>query len=573
MKIINTIICVKRFLLITLLILLPLFSTGHSPLLAAGGEGFISSEEEEAEEEKADEEKTQAEIPQGYTEFPEFASNQANPNRDMVSKEHWNIPIPRISLSGFTNRSLVWFVAQLHILFASFILGVPLFIVIAEILGWRTKDERYERLARETTQIIAVCYSFTALSGGFFLLLLVVFYPSFMTWMFRGFANLTTFVYPMLFIVETILMYCYYYMWDPLNRHNKKGIHILLGVLLNIAGLSLLIVMNAPASFMLTPPKIEGSLKALSTLSEWAWINNFSWWPLNLHRLVGNLTYGGYIVALVGALLYLINEDQKEREYYDWQGYLGNVLGLAFMLPLPIMGYIYAYECYQYDAAIGMYIMSDRLSMFMLIQAILVGVLFMGSNYYMWLSMKRIEGAEKYQSVMKTSFIMLFICATIWYMPRHFFATMVLEPGMLPEGMNKAQYVADVELPGPLTFLALMKAKNSAALIMLAISLMNYILYQTAIKRGRILWGRINPISQYLLVGLAFTDIWLMSLMGALRELARMNFHVYKVFKDMTPDAFTPTLAYSATMTTGVVCAFFIVLTFIIWMQLKYAKH
>ena len=29
-----------------------------------------------------------------------------------------------------------------------------------------------------------------------------------------------------------------------------------------------------------------------------------------------------------------------------------------------------------------------------------------------------------------------------------------------------------------------------------------------------------------------------MGLMGAIRELARKNYHVYRVFKDMTPDAY-----------------------------------
>ncbi len=45
------------------------------------------------------------------------------------------------------NRAVVWVVAQLHILFAAFILGAPIFVVVSEILGWRNQDSRYERLA------------------------------------------------------------------------------------------------------------------------------------------------------------------------------------------------------------------------------------------------------------------------------------------------------------------------------------------------------------------------------------------------------------------------------------------
>ncbi|MBI5345047.1 MAG: cytochrome ubiquinol oxidase subunit I, partial [Deltaproteobacteria bacterium] len=129
-------------------------------------------------------------LPQGAVEFPELASDPANPNKDVISKDAWNVPYARFSYFGLSNRDMAWVMGQLHILFASFILGVPFFIIIAEILGWKSGDEKYERLAKETTKIVVMCYSLTALTGGFFLFILVAFYPSFMTWLFRGFQNL-----------------------------------------------------------------------------------------------------------------------------------------------------------------------------------------------------------------------------------------------------------------------------------------------------------------------------------------------------------------------------------------------
>ena len=41
------------------------------------------------------------------------------------------------------SRLAVWAIAQLHLNFAAFILGVPIFAVIIEIIGWRTGDQRY----------------------------------------------------------------------------------------------------------------------------------------------------------------------------------------------------------------------------------------------------------------------------------------------------------------------------------------------------------------------------------------------------------------------------------------------
>ncbi|MBI4329682.1 MAG: cytochrome ubiquinol oxidase subunit I, partial [Chloroflexi bacterium] len=64
------------------------------------------------------------------------------------------------------DRLIIWIAAELHLLFAAFVLGAPIFIVICEYLGFRSGDGRYERLARETMKIVAISYSLTALFGG-----------------------------------------------------------------------------------------------------------------------------------------------------------------------------------------------------------------------------------------------------------------------------------------------------------------------------------------------------------------------------------------------------------------------
>src|SRR3989304_1239910 len=48
---------------------------------------------------------------------------------------------------GGNSRNVVWIVAELHLMFGAFVLGVPIFASIVEIIGWRTRDARYDRLA------------------------------------------------------------------------------------------------------------------------------------------------------------------------------------------------------------------------------------------------------------------------------------------------------------------------------------------------------------------------------------------------------------------------------------------
>ena len=52
--------------------------------------------------------------------------------------------------------------------------------------------------------------------------------------------------------------------------------------------------------------------------------------------------------------------------------------------------------------------------------------------------------------------------------------------------------------------------------------------------------GKINPISQYVLIFIAVTFTWLMGLMGYVRSGLRQHWHVYGVIRDTSPDASRP---------------------------------
>ena len=161
---------------------------------------------------------------------------------------------PSIEFPYTGNRTGVWIVAQLHILFAGFILGAPIFIVISEWLGYRKQDPRYDRLAKEVTKVTVILYSMTALTGGLFIFVLLATYPQFTTWLINHFFLIFAVIYPLLFIGETIVLYLYFYSWDAL-KGEKKGRHIAIGVLLNIIGTVTLFVIDGPTSFMNTPAK------------------------------------------------------------------------------------------------------------------------------------------------------------------------------------------------------------------------------------------------------------------------------------------------------------------------------
>jgi len=519
---------------------------------------------------------------------------------------------PPVEFPYTGNRTAVWIVAQLHILFAAFILGAPIFVVISEWLGYRKQDPRYDRLAKEVMKVTVILYSMTALTGGLFIFVLLATYPQFTTWLINHFFLVFAVIYPLLFIGETVLLYMYFYSWDAW-KGDKKARHIALGVLLNLVGTITLFVIDGPTSFMNTPVKAEGISPSefLMTATLWDKIYNYSWMPMNLHRLVGNVTFGGFITGLVAAYMYMAAKKEEERAYYDWMGFVGNLIGVGALLFLPFMGYLLAYELCDYDASICPYMMADQLSMFFEMQGAMVGLLFLASNYYIWLSMKRIEGVERVRmtifapvvmvalpfvmtwawtvfpvpdprslailvplallpavlgrfipwtvssrTVIKVGFLMVVVGDAIWLTPH----------GFVPTG---AKLVAELELPSDWNFLALMPAKNSAAFTLVFVTVVNYIIYNRAISQGTIVWGKIDFASQFVLVFLAFTAIWTMGLMGAVRSLLRKYFHTYNLLPDFTPESFTPTLSYSAWWITAITVAFYVVVSFAIFVTLR----
>ena len=520
--------------------------------------------------------------------------------------------MPAVEFPYTGNRTAVWIIAQLHTLFGAFILGAPIFIVIAEWLGYRKQDLRYDRLAKEVTKVTVILFSMTAVTGGLFIFVLLAAYPQFTTWFINQFYLVFAVIYPLLFISGTIVLYMYFYLWDAW-KGEKKGRHIALGLLLNLICMITMFVIDGPTSFMNTPPKAEGisPQEFLESATLWDKIANQSWMPLNIHRIDGNVAFGGFVTGLIAAYMYMGARNQEERAYYDWMGFVGNLIAVGATLFQPFTGLLMAYEMCDYDFSFCPYMMADQLSMFFEMQGATVGLMFLAINYYVWLSMKRIEGVEKVRMTILAPIVMvslpiaiMIVLSYFWipdptslafllplvlspfvlgrFIPYTVSARTVIKIGFLmavvsdaiwltPHGFaaTGAKMVAEVELPEAWNFLSGMPGKLSAVFTLVFVTVVNYVLYNRAIKQGTIIWGKIDFASQFVLIFLAFTSIWTMGLMGAVRSLVRKFFHTYNLMPDFTAESFTPTLSYSAWWITGITIIFFTVVSLAVVVSLR----
>jgi cytochrome bd-type quinol oxidase subunit 1 len=113
-------------------------------------------------------------------------------------------------------------------------------------------------------------------------------------------------------------------------------------------------IANAWLTFMSTPAGISESGGLIST---WEAVANYTWMPINIHRIIANIAFGGSVAAAFAAYQFLKAKTDEERAHYDWMGYIGNFVAICGLLPLPFAGYWLASEIYAFSQTMGLTMM------------------------------------------------------------------------------------------------------------------------------------------------------------------------------------------------------------------------
>src|SRR5213075_2406777 len=400
-------------------------------------------------------------------------------------------------------------------------------------------------------------------------------------------------------------------------------VHLGLGLGLNLVGTGIMMIANAWVTFMTSPAGISDQGAVLSVRDA---IFNYTWMPINIHRFIANIAFGGSVAAAYAAFKFLHATSDEERAHYDWMGYIGNMVAISAFLPLPFAGYWLAKEIYAYSQTLGLTMMGGAFSWLFIIQAVLIGNLFLAANYHLWLGMGRVEGVQPLQKFIKYLLAGVTLCFMVWATPRSIIAT-----------------VSELRAMGGSThpilgYFGVMSAKNTAVNILILTTFMSFLLYRrtgkiatvpwaktgnvvqltifaavasfviflgvygyfveatvriklsvpqvlsvlcamasiTAIdvflfrgakKTGEVRWRHVPPISQYVLIFIAVTFTWLMGLMGYVRSGLRQHWHVYGVVRDTSVDAFTPTLGFATKVVSVTVLLFFMLIGVVFWIS------
>jgi cytochrome bd-type quinol oxidase subunit 1 len=522
------------------------------------------------------------------------------------------------------SRVAVWIAAQVHLMFAAFVLGVPMFAVVMEAIGIFSRDEKYDRLSKEFTRLLLIAYSATAIWGAVLVFFLTTLYPRFWSHLATIF-EVSMWIYVGLFFVESFTLYLYYYGWDRWKYGTSKYVHLGLGVLLNLWGTAVMFIADSWLSYMMSPPEGAVADPSPGVVRLWSAIANATWMPINIHRIIANVVFGGSVAAAYAAFKFLKANTDEERAHYDWMGYIGNFVAISALLILPFAGYWLGREIYEYNQQMGITMMGGFMSWLWIIQAFLIGVLFLAANYYLWTGLGRIPGGERFVPYTKWMLLVLILGVIVWATPHTMIASRdelvamggTHHPFLGVLGVMSAKNTA-VNLMILTTFLSFLMYRRAnkdpvvewahigtmfqgvlfalAALVVIffgvygyfvsaivrigfsvyqvaavlftivAVTIIDVLMAKGAESRGEIRWGQMPERSQYALFVLVVTFTWLMGLMGFARSGIRQHWHVWEVMRDTSEFAATPALGYAAQVISACVLIFLGLIAFIFWL-------
>ena len=409
------------------------------------------------------------------------------------------MPIGNLDVPVIGKNVVIAALVQTHILFATFIIGAVLIAATSEYLGMVTKQPRYERFARNLARFVVLLFASGAALAITFVLALITLFPVFFSYL----QNIFFWVFlveAFMFLGQIIIVYAWYNVWDKLAY--RKTIHVTFGMIAGFFGLMAMTMIDAVASYMLTPAEHPATDVARTFLNQ-------TMIPLNIHRFVGNFSYAGFLIAGWGAWRYLRSTREDDREYYDWMGHWGLIWGFGFLILQPVMGYGYLKSIRESSPEAFETIMLGSKAWLFLLLMIWVAIMTLASTAYivhkLRFAVKPTPTLHKL-SVGALGFMALFAVLNI-----------------IPADANLIPQIGLSFLGGEGTKIPLGSMYPYKYIGLIGLMLVGFFvaaLYLRATATG-FQWGRASRWSQFALIVCAVTVVLTMVTMGYTRETAR----------------------------------------------------
>jgi cytochrome d ubiquinol oxidase subunit I len=409
------------------------------------------------------------------------------------------MPVSNIDIPGIGKDVVIPMLVMPHILVAAFLIGIFMIASVSEYVGLITKQPKYDRFAKSAAIVSILIFATGSAIAITFVLALITLYPVFWSYL-QNVMFWVLLAEAFMFVGEIVLLYSWYVSWEKMAY--RKRLHITLGFVTAMFGLAQMTFINALGSYMLTP-------SAAPTTNVAATYLNATFVPLNMHRFVGNLSYAGFLVAGLAALLYLRSTRESDREYYDWMGHWGLVWGFGFLLLQPLIGYGYMKEIREHNSQAFDYIMLGDKSWLFNSLAILLGIMAVTSVVY---CLHKLRFAVKPMPTLRKTTI-----GALGFMVVFSILNMIPANGSIVPQLGWVFFGGD-ETALPLGSMYPWKYIGLIGIMLVGLVVLG--MYLKAAAEG-FHWGQASRWSQYALLTTAVTVILTMLVMGYTRETSR----------------------------------------------------
>ena len=415
-------------------------------------------------------------------------------------------------VSELIRRLTMGLLMLVHIQFAAFLIGIFGLAVTMELFGvLNSRHPFFDRLAHGLARASVLLYSTGAVLAIIFILVISLFWPTFWYILIR--VN----IWPMVlegitFVLTVLYLFPWYYTWNSMARF--KAAHVSMGLALVVVVQLQQSMIDVVAGYMLTPTPPQDFLRVFF---------NPTAIPLDMHRIVGDISFAGFVVAGYAGFRALRNVDTVRGAYFEWMGHIGLIAGLGFMFIQPAIGLAYLEEIRANAPGAFTTMMRGRLSWTFLVQALFLSLLFFLSVLYMHVQVRR--RGEKGDWRLRWLLIIVGLSGLLLIQPY------VIGPSQDYPWINWVNPIGTMQ-PWKYFAMAGISLGSIGALL----------IYLGHSRRG-FRWGDIGPrgrAAQYTLVSLALISSLMMLIMGYIRESGRDPYLIYYERHLVDPERYPP---------------------------------
>jgi len=267
---------------------------------------------------------------------------------------------------GIGNGTPVAIAFLIHILIAEFSLGAITLAVAAEWLHVRTGDDRAARYARSLANAYYLLFSLGATFAVLAVVLLTGLWGNEFGQLVNKFLPLVALAFLLFFVLTPLLVWYR----NTFNSMNPRG-HAALGTaVFALQTLFMMLIVGIDA-YLINPVH--------AGLTEPAF--NPVYWPLIIHRLIGNVSWTALFCAAYAAVrLRGGRGDPPERAFQSWAARVNLRIGLLTGVLMPVVGFLLVEVIKQSEPGYFGNLLSGGTAGFMVAQECLVGAMFIGGN-------------------------------------------------------------------------------------------------------------------------------------------------------------------------------------------------